>query len=70
VQSDEKGTYVLIVNADSRLERRDIRAAETTEQGIVIASGLTGQEKVIMTAGGFLRAGEQVAVAAPAAKGS
>jgi HlyD family secretion protein len=67
VQSDEKGTYVLIVNADNRLERRDVRAAETTEQGIVIASGLTGQEKVIMTAGGFLRAGEQVAVAAAAA---
>jgi len=69
VQSDEKGTYVLIVNADNRLERRAIRAAETTEQGIVIASGLTGQEKVVMTAGGFLRVGEQVAVA-PGGKGA
>ena len=70
VQSDEKGTYVLIVNPNGRLERRDVRAAETTEQGIVIASGLTGQEKVVMTAGGFLRVGEQVAVAASTAKGS
>ena len=68
VQSDEKGAYVLIVNASNHLERRDVKAAETTEQGIVIASGLTGQEKVVMTAGGFLRVGEQVAVA-PAAKG-
>ena len=63
VQSDEKGTFVLIVNAGDKLERRDVHAAETTEQGIVIASGLTGQEKVVMTAGGFLRVGEQVAVA-------
>jgi HlyD family secretion protein len=70
VQSDEKGTYVLVVNADNHLERRDVHAAETTEQGIVIASGLTGQEKVVMTAGGFLRVGEQVAVAGSNAKGS
>lgn len=70
VQSDEKGTFVLVVNADNHLERRDVRAAETTEQGIVIASGLTGQEKVVMTAGGFLRVGEQVAVAGAKTKGS
>jgi HlyD family secretion protein len=70
VQSDEKGTYVLVVNANNHLERRDVHAAETTEQGIVIASGLTGQEKVVMTAGGFLRVGEQVAVAGSNAKGS
>lgn len=70
VQSDDKGTFVLIVNADNRLERRDIRAAETTEQGIVVASGLTGQEKVVMVAGGFLRVGEQVAVAPAAGKSS
>jgi HlyD family secretion protein len=70
VQSDEKGTYVLIVNADNRLERRDVHAAETTERGIVVASGLTGQEKVVMTAGGFLRVGEQVEVAAATGKGS
>jgi hypothetical protein len=47
-----------------------VHAAETTEQGIVISSGLTGQEKVVMTAGGFLRVGEQVAVAGSNAKGS
>jgi len=70
VQSDEKGTFVLIVNSDNRLERRDVRAAETTEKGIVVASGLTGQEKVVMTAGGFLRVGEQVEVAGSAAQGS
>ena len=63
VQSDEKGPYVLVVDASNHLERRDVRAAETTAQGIVISSGLTGQEKVVMTAGGFLRVGEQVAVA-------
>ncbi len=70
VQSDSKGAYVLIVNADGRLERRDVQAAETTEQGIVISSGLTGQERVVMTAGGFLRVGEQVTVAGATPTGS
>jgi len=31
-----------------------------TEQGITIASGLTGQERVVLRAGGFLTEGETV----------
>jgi len=68
VLSDEKGTYVLVVNAGNRIERRDVHVSDTNSRGLVIASGLTGNERVIMTAAGFLRIGETVnPVAAPKA---
>ena len=44
-------------------ERRAVRVADTIAAGIVIGEGLQGDERVISTAGGFLRAGEKVAVA-------
>jgi HlyD family secretion protein len=67
VLSDDKGTYVLVVNADNRVERRDVHVSDTNSHGLVISSGLTGNERVIMTAAGFLRLGERVEVAAPKA---
>jgi multidrug efflux pump subunit AcrA (membrane-fusion protein) len=39
----------------------------TTDTGVIVASGLSGDERVVATAGGFLRAGEQVKVAPPVA---
>ena len=63
VLSDEQGNYVLIVNAEQKAERRSVRVADTISEGIVIAEGLQGDERVVTTAGGFLREGEQVAVA-------
>lgn len=63
VLADEQGNYVLIVNAEQKVERRAVRVADTTADGIVIAEGLQGDERVISTAGGFLRPDEQVAVA-------
>jgi RND family efflux transporter MFP subunit len=64
VLADEQGNYVLIVNAEQVTERRAVSVADTTAAGIVIGAGLEGDERVISTAGGFLRAGEKVAVAA------
>jgi len=63
VLADQRGNYVLIVNAEQQAERRDVRVADTIAEGIVIGEGLQGDERVISTAGGFLRAGEKVAVA-------
>jgi hypothetical protein len=40
-----------------------VHVADTTAEGFVIDSGLKGDERVIATAGGFLRAGEKVRVA-------
>lgn len=69
VLTDTQGSYVYIVNAQDHAERRAVRVADTSDAGIVIASGLTGSERVVVTAGGFLHDGETVkaAPAAPAA---
>ena len=62
VLSDSQGTFVLIVNEDSKAERRAVRVASTVPEGLVIAEGLKGDERVITTAGAFLRQGEAVKV--------
>jgi HlyD family secretion protein len=60
VLSDADGTYVYIVNAEKKIERRPITVANTVPEGLVVSSGLQGTEHVITTAGGFLRPGEPV----------
>ena len=60
VLTDTNGSYVFIVDGASRAVRRAVRVADTSDQGVVIGSGLTGSERVVTTAGGFLREGEQV----------
>jgi RND family efflux transporter MFP subunit len=63
VLNDVNGSYVFIVNGQGHAERRAVRAADTSAQGVVIASGLNGDERVVTTAAGFLRDGEPVKVA-------
>jgi HlyD family secretion protein len=65
VMSDSKGAYVYIVNDKSHVERRAIRVGGTIAAGVIVAEGLTGTERVVTTAGGFLREGEPVTVVAP-----
>ena len=62
VLSDGSGSYVFVVDAKSRAERREVRVADTSDQGVIIASGLNGSERVVTTAAGFLRDGEEVKV--------
>jgi HlyD family secretion protein len=61
VLSDEKGNYVLIVNARNTVERRDIKVGTITDSGVTIAAGLSGQEAVVQSAGPFLNPGQKVA---------
>ncbi len=60
VQSDSKGNYVLVAGRDNKVERRDVVIGGMTEHGVSILSGLTGQEQVIQSAGGFLNPGEVI----------
>jgi HlyD family secretion protein len=60
VLTDTNGSYVFVVDASNHAERRAVRVADTSEQGVVIASGLTGSERVVTTAAGFLHDGEEV----------
>lgn len=60
VLSDRDGAYVLIVNSENKAERRPVTTGAVTAKGIVIADGLTGSERVVLRAGGFLTEGETV----------
>jgi RND family efflux transporter MFP subunit len=63
VMSDSQGAYVYIVNANNHVERRTVNVAGTIDAGVIVSAGLTGNERVVTTAGGFLRNGEPVTVA-------
>ncbi|MDR2857159.1 MAG: efflux RND transporter periplasmic adaptor subunit [Novosphingobium sp.] len=60
VLSDNKGSYVYIVERNGKVARRDIRTGQITSRGIVVTSGLDGGERVVQRAGAFLSAGETV----------
>ncbi|MFM5931242.1 MAG: efflux RND transporter periplasmic adaptor subunit [Novosphingobium sp.] len=60
VLSDNAGSYVYIVNKDNKVERRNVKIGLVTDKGIAIASGITGSERVVLRAGGFLSPGETV----------
>ncbi len=63
VLSDEQGNYALIVGADDKIERRGVTVAGAHSEGLLVSSGLTGNERVVAIAGAFLRTGEAVQVA-------
>jgi RND family efflux transporter MFP subunit len=60
VLSDEKGNYVYIVNAKNEVERRNVQVGDVGDAGVTIASGLSGQESVVLSAGPFLNPGQKV----------
>ncbi|GAA0731663.1 efflux RND transporter periplasmic adaptor subunit [Sphingomonas trueperi] len=60
VQSDQQGTYVYILNDKNEAVRRDVKTGDVSDDGVRITSGLTGNERVVMTAGAFLNPGQKV----------
>jgi RND family efflux transporter MFP subunit len=60
VLSDDKGNYVYIINAKNEVERRDIQIGTVNDNGVTIASGLSGNEAVVLSAGPFLNPGQKV----------
>lgn len=60
VQSDADGSYVLIVEREGTVRRRNVELGALSPQGLAIRSGLTGQEQVVVSAGAFLHPGEKV----------
>jgi len=60
VLSDDKGNYVYIVNGKNEVERRNIAIGTVDEGGVTIASGLAGNEAVVLSAGPFLNPGQKV----------
>jgi RND family efflux transporter MFP subunit len=60
VLSDDKGNYVYVVNSRNEVERRDVKIGTVSETGVTIASGLSGNEAVVLSAGPFLNPGQKV----------
>ena len=60
ILSDNRGSYVYVVGPDNKVRRRDVTPGSITAQGIVVAKGLTGSERIVVRAGAFLAEGETV----------
>ena len=60
VLTDDKGSYVLIVNAQHKIERRSVHVSGMLQNGVTIADGLGSKDQVVATAGAFLQEGEVV----------
>jgi RND family efflux transporter MFP subunit len=60
VLSDEKGSYVYIIDGENKAQRRDVETGPVTANGITILAGIDGSEKIALRAGGFLTEGETV----------
>lgn len=60
VQSDDKGNYVYVVNAKNEVARQSIKVGQVSDAGVAIAEGLTGTERVVISAGAFLNPGQKV----------
>ena len=60
VLTDDRGSYVLVVDAQNKVARRAVRVSGMVQNGVTIAAGLDSAERVIATAGAFLQEGELV----------
>ena len=60
ILSDQKGPFVYVVDQGNKVIRRTVKTGDVTARGIVVAEGLTGSERVVLRAGGFLNPGDVV----------
>jgi RND family efflux transporter MFP subunit len=60
VLSDDRGNYVYIINGKNEVERRDIKIGTVNDNGVTIVSGISGNERVVLSAGPFLNPGQKV----------
>lgn len=60
LQSDDRGSYVYIVNGKNIIERRDVKVGQVSARGVAIIQGLSGGERVVTLAGGFMSPGQKV----------
>ncbi|GLV24128.1 efflux RND transporter periplasmic adaptor subunit [Sphingobium sp. Cam5-1] len=60
VQTDAKGQFVYIVNARDETERRGVEVGQVSPKGVAVTRGLNGGERIVASAGAFLRPGQKV----------
>lgn len=64
VLSDLQGNFVYVVDADGVVQRRGVTLGQARPQGVVVSAGLADGERVVTTAGAYLRTGEKVRLSA------
>ncbi len=60
VLSDADGNFVYVVGPDNRVKRVGVVIGDVSDRGITIKSGLSGKEKIVYSAGGFLNPNDLV----------
>ncbi len=60
ILSDSEGSYVYVIDGENRAQRRAVTTGPVTSDGVVVSEGLTGAERIVLRAGGFLTPGETV----------
>jgi len=60
VLSDDNGNYVYVINGKNEVERRPIKIGTVEDEGVTVAEGISGNERVVLSAGPFLKPGQKV----------
>ncbi|MDE8651624.1 efflux RND transporter periplasmic adaptor subunit [Novosphingobium album (ex Liu et al. 2023)] len=60
IMSDARGSFVYVVGPNDKVQRRSVRTGTVTAGGIAVIEGLSGTERVVLRAGGFLNEGDAV----------
>lgn len=60
IMSDEEGSFVYVVGKDNKVNRQRVKTGLVSANGIAVVEGLTGRERVVLRAGGFLSQGETI----------
>lgn len=71
VQTDEKGSYVLLVTPDNKVQQQRVRLGRQIAQNFIVEQGLSGNERVIVQGVQKVRPGQVVnPIAASASTGT
>lgn len=60
ILSDDKGSYVFVIDQDDKAVRRPVKTGQVSAKGIAVVEGLSGRERVVLRAGGFINPGDKV----------
>lgn len=60
VLADDEGSFVYVIGEDNKAIRTPVTTGAVSRTGISITEGLSGNERVVLRAGGFLNPGEVV----------
>lgn len=60
VLNDAEGSYVYIIDRDNKAQRRAVTVGQVTDAGVAVLSGISGTERIVVSAGAFLNPGDVV----------